>query len=180
MGSVLGFRRIFSPVLSSKLSCETAHGQSLMYEVSKRMQAGGVAALQYMATRLQARAVDAAPHRVAPKKTGKSQLHDCQKKTAELLTPYPTKFGIPVALEATTTSKEVLVRHPAPPGFSPFFKPNFNTGEGVIDSLPITLPADKVTEGDIPLGLMQTSLRSRLSRMPHRRHIKEEGKEIII
>jgi hypothetical protein len=84
---------------------------------------------------------------------------------------------------------------------------------------PLTLPADKVTQGDIPLGLMchgepvahnieydmnshceltgfcrfvrpimrdirhdmiQTSLRSRLSRMPHGRHIKEEIKEIRI
>jgi hypothetical protein len=43
---------------------------------------------------------------------------------------------------------------------------------------PLTLPADKVTKGDIPLGLMQTSLRSRLSGMPHGRHIKEERKEI--
>jgi hypothetical protein len=38
----------------------------------------------------------------------------------------------------------------------------------------IALPAEIVTEGDIPLGLMQTSLRFRLSRMPHGRHIKEE------
>ena len=45
---------------------------------------------------------------------------------------------------------------------------------------PLILPADKVTQGDIPLGLMQTSLRSRLSRMPHGRHIKEERKEIRI
>jgi hypothetical protein len=42
------------------------------------------------------------------------------------------------------------------------------------------MPADKVTQGDIPLGLMKTSLRSRLSRMPHGRHIKEERKEIRI
>ena len=41
----------------------------------------------------------------------------------------------------------------------------------------LILPADKVTQGDIPLGLMQTSLRSRLSRMPHGRHIKEEIKK---
>ena len=45
---------------------------------------------------------------------------------------------------------------------------------------PLSLPADKVTQADIPLGLMQTSLRSRLSRMPHGRHIKEERKEIRI
>ena len=45
---------------------------------------------------------------------------------------------------------------------------------------PLILPADKVTKGDIPLGLMQTLLRPRLSRMPHRRHIKEEIKEIRI
>jgi hypothetical protein len=45
---------------------------------------------------------------------------------------------------------------------------------------PLILPADKVTQGDIPLGLMQTSSRSRLSRMPHGRHIKEERKEIRI
>jgi len=56
-----------------------------------------------MATRLQARAVDAAPQRGAPKVTGRGQLHNFNKKTAELLTPYPTKFGIPVALEATAT-----------------------------------------------------------------------------
>jgi hypothetical protein len=43
---------------------------------------------------------------------------------------------------------------------------------------PLTLPADKVTQGDIPLGLIQTSLRSRLSQMPHGRHIKEKRKEI--
>jgi hypothetical protein len=45
---------------------------------------------------------------------------------------------------------------------------------------PLILPADKVTQGDIPFGLMQTSLRSRLSRMPHGRHIKEERKKIRI
>jgi hypothetical protein len=39
-----------------------------------------------------------------------------------------------------------------------------------------TLPADKVTQSGISLGLMQTSWRSRLSRMPHGRHIKEERK----
>jgi hypothetical protein len=32
---------------------------------------------------------------------------------------------------------------------------------------PLVLPADKVTKGFIPLELMQTSLRSHLSRMPH-------------
>ena len=58
-----------------------------------------------MATRLQARAVDAAPHRSAPKVTGRSQWPDFHKDAAELLTPYPAKFGIPFALEATTTSK---------------------------------------------------------------------------
>jgi hypothetical protein len=36
------------------------------------------------------------------------------------------------------------------------------------------LPADKVTQGDIPLGLMQTSLRSRLSQIPYGRDIKDE------
>jgi hypothetical protein len=41
---------------------------------------------------------------------------------------------------------------------------------------PLNLPAGKVTQGDISLGLMQTSLRSRLSRMPHGRHIKYEIK----
>ena len=41
-------------------------------------------------------------------------------------------------------------------------------------------PAGKVTQGDIPLELMQTSLRSRLSRTPHGRHINEEKKEIRI
>jgi hypothetical protein len=47
-----------------------------------------------------------------------------------------------------------------------------------IDSPPLlTLHADKVVQGNIPLGLMQTSLRSRLSRTPHGRHIKEERKE---
>jgi hypothetical protein len=45
---------------------------------------------------------------------------------------------------------------------------------------PLTLPADKFTQDDIPLGLMQTSLRLRLSRMPHGRHIKEERKAIKI
>jgi hypothetical protein len=38
----------------------------------------------------------------------------------------------------------------------------------------LILPAGKVNQGDIPLGLMQTSLRSRLRRMPHGRHIKED------
>jgi hypothetical protein len=45
---------------------------------------------------------------------------------------------------------------------------------------PLTLPADEFTQIDIPLGLMQTSLRSRLSRMPHGRHIKEERQKIRI
>jgi hypothetical protein len=42
---------------------------------------------------------------------------------------------------------------------------------------PLTLPAEKVIQGDIALGLMQTSLRSRLSRMPLGRHLKEEREE---
>jgi hypothetical protein len=42
---------------------------------------------------------------------------------------------------------------------------------------PLILPADKVAQGDIPLGLMQTQLRSRLSRMPHGRHIKKKEKK---
>ena len=42
----------------------------------------------------------------------------------------------------------------------------------------LPLPANKVTQGDIPLGLMQTSLCNRLSRVPHGRHIKEERQEI--
>ena len=42
-------------------------------------------------------------------------------KAAELLKSYPTKFEIPVALEVTITSKEVLVRRPAPPGIRHFF-----------------------------------------------------------
>jgi hypothetical protein len=45
---------------------------------------------------------------------------------------------------------------------------------------PLMFPAEKVTQGGIPLGLMQTSLRSRLSRMPHGRHINEERKELRI
>jgi hypothetical protein len=45
---------------------------------------------------------------------------------------------------------------------------------------PLILPAGNVTQGDILLGLMQTPLRSRLSRMPHGRHIKSEIKEIRI
>jgi hypothetical protein len=43
---------------------------------------------------------------------------------------------------------------------------------------PLILPAGKVTEGDIPLELMQPSLRPRLSGMVHGRHIKNERKEI--
>ena len=39
-----------------------------------------------------------------------------------LQTFYLTKFGIPVALEAFTASKEVLVRRPAPPGIRPFLE----------------------------------------------------------
>ena len=42
---------------------------------------------------------------------------------------------------------------------------------------PLILPAEKLIQVDIPLGLMQTSLCSRLSRMPHGRHIKDERKE---
>jgi hypothetical protein len=45
---------------------------------------------------------------------------------------------------------------------------------------PLILPAEEVTQGDIPLGLMHTSLRSRLSRMPRGRHIKVKRKEIRI
>jgi|AntAceMinimDraft_5_1070358.scaffolds.fasta_scaffold110042_1 hypothetical protein len=41
----------------------------------------------------------------------------------------------------------------------------------------LILPADEVTENEILLGLMQTSLRSRLSRMPHGRNIKEKRKK---
>jgi hypothetical protein len=40
------------------------------------------------------------------------------------LTPYLTKFEIPVALEAFIASKEVLVRRPAPPGIRPFLEIN--------------------------------------------------------
>jgi hypothetical protein len=45
---------------------------------------------------------------------------------------------------------------------------------------PLILPANNITRGDIPLGLMQTSSRSRLNRMPHGRHTKEERKKIRI
>jgi hypothetical protein len=45
---------------------------------------------------------------------------------------------------------------------------------------PFILPAGKVTQGDIPLWLMQTPLRSRLSQLPHWRHIKDERKELLI
>ena len=40
------------------------------------------------------------------------------------------------------------------------------------------MPSDEVDQGDIPLRLMQTSLRYRLSRMLHGRHNKDERKEI--
>jgi hypothetical protein len=43
---------------------------------------------------------------------------------------------------------------------------------------PLIFSADTVTQGDIPLGLMQTSLRPRLSRIPRGRHIKDERKEM--
>jgi hypothetical protein len=42
----------------------------------------------------------------------------------------------------------------------------------------LSLPARKVSQGDIPLGLMKTSLRSRLSRTHHERHIKDGKNEI--
>jgi hypothetical protein len=35
------------------------------------------------------------------------------------------------------------------------------------------MPADGVTKVDIPLGLMQTSLRSRLCRVPHGQNFKD-------
>jgi hypothetical protein len=35
------------------------------------------------------------------------------------------------------------------------------------------MPAGVVTKGDIPSGLMQNSLRSRICRMPHGRHIED-------
>jgi hypothetical protein len=50
----------------------------------------------------------------------------------------------------------------------------------IMSEPPLTLPADKVTQVDIPLELMQTSLHSSLSRIPYGRHIKEERKEIRI
>jgi hypothetical protein len=40
------------------------------------------------------------------------------------------------------------------------------------------MPADKVTKSDIPLGLMQTSLRFHLCRMQHGRQINDEKKEV--
>jgi hypothetical protein len=94
-----------------------------------------------MATRLQASAVNSAPT-LAPQR---SQLHDYRKTIAELLTPFSKKLGIPIALEATTTSKEVLVRHSAPPGIWPFFQPNFNTGPWEYHLL-ITSSAGRVLE----------------------------------
>jgi hypothetical protein len=45
---------------------------------------------------------------------------------------------------------------------------------------PLIVPTDKVTQGDVSLRLMQTSLRSLSSRMRHKRHIKDERKEIIM
>jgi hypothetical protein len=38
-------------------------------------------------------------------------------------------------------------------------------------------PKSTAPQGDIPLELIQTPLRFRLSRMPHGRHIKEERKK---
>jgi hypothetical protein len=40
------------------------------------------------------------------------------------------------------------------------------------------MPAEEVTKVYIPLGLMQTSLRSRLCHMLHGRHIKDKKNEI--
>ena len=51
-----------------------------------------------------------------------------QSEAAELLKPNPTKFDIPVALEVTITSKEVLVRRPAPPGIRHFFFSQTDSG----------------------------------------------------
>jgi hypothetical protein len=47
---------------------------------------------------------------------------------------------------------------------------------GLKSTCPLILSAEKFTQGDIPLELIQTSLRSRLSRKPHGRHIKDERK----
>jgi hypothetical protein len=44
----------------------------------------------------------------------------------------------------------------------------------------LILPADKITQGDTPLGFIQTLLRSRLSRMLHGRHIKDGRTEIRV
>jgi hypothetical protein len=48
-----------------------------------------VAALKYMATRLQVLLVDAAPHHGAPKVTGRSQFRDCRKNDYRTLDTLP-------------------------------------------------------------------------------------------
>jgi hypothetical protein len=45
---------------------------------------------------------------------------------------------------------------------------------------PLNLPANKISQGNIPLGSMHTLLRPRLSQRPHARHINDERKEKII
>ena len=72
-----------------EIALRNSHSPSLMYEVSNRMYAGGMAALQYMATRLQARAVDAAPHRGAPKATERANC------TAAIKQGYRTPETLP-------------------------------------------------------------------------------------
>jgi hypothetical protein len=44
------------------------------------------------------------------------------------------------------------------------------------DALPI--PNGEVNRGDIPVELIQTSLRTRLCRMPHGRHIKDKRNKL--
>jgi hypothetical protein len=50
------------------------------------------------------------------------------------------------------------------------------TQERVVMMDPNPMPADEFTQGDIPLGLTQNSLRTRAFRVPHRRHIRDEKK----
>jgi len=42
----------------------------------------------------------------------------------------------------------------------------------------LSLTAGVITQGDISLGLMKTSLRPHLCRVPHGRHISDERKDI--
>ena len=109
-----GFRRSLQSILPTRLSCSTTQRQRLTYEVSSKVYTERLAALHFMAARLQARAVDAAPKYGAPQRDEEEQIARRvvnNRLCSKLCTSRPKKLVANTLLGLHTTHIRTLRQH---------------------------------------------------------------------